>query len=656
VVCRIAILGDSSSSGIGLGTCCYPAKIYRILQNEVDAHITNCASPGFTSADASRYFHTELTKRHFDYVVIYLGNNEGASSARKGYYNHFKSRFSDYFSEQTRKKFRPVLSPSRFLFRYNVSNPTIASSPSEFRKNLNSIIGGAQRMGAKVIVINPIANLRFPSGLGAANSSYVCYLDELGELGYLPQNNPIDEISTTLANGLQSFALNRYAEAIKTWEPLASINNVAGFIARHNILCARALFEDGFPELQLQALLGEFPAYDSTIVYNLAQLKRLRGDQQKANELLEQAAELDISIYRIGSKYREVIANLAARNGVRIIDLGTMLNQFNFVDYCHPTNDGHTAIAHAVVNFIRSDGWQSNLREHSVYEVILPSPDYVSSPGQTLIEYQSIDWPIEKEAIAKAMTARRGEGSSLHNTEIVKCVENFFRSNKNHPVFTSNLSICGDWMPMSHEILSFPEYYVYRVLYNYYQEYEKSSILKDICRFDNLNEVLFRAKEYNSLILRESRSSLSLELDFRREYYLEIVDKIILLLTSSKTIYRAMIGERIRTIMTWYTREAFRYGTQSRVSMLYDRWEIEKLIEGIIVAVVIAEKLGKMKEIEELAKLLSFILELLQVHEKYARQYHQCSPSFSVSAYQTDLARIQASIIAHIDAWPGRFV
>ena len=44
-------------------------------------------------------------------------------------------------------------------------------------------------------------------------------------------------------------------------------------------------------------------------------------------------------------------------------------------------------------------------------------------------------------------------------------------------------------------------------------------------------------------------------------------------------MYCICIGERVRTTMKWYTREALRFGTQS-TSMLYSRWEIEKLVEG----------------------------------------------------------------------------
>lgn len=654
MACHITVLGDSSSSGIGLGRACYPAKLARILRDELAVHVVNCAVPGFTSADASRLFHTVAAKRPLDYVIIYLGNNEGAVGARKGYYSALKTRVADSFSRQPGRQFRPVLSPPRFRFNYEVPAQTVAITPAEFRDNLRSIFRRARKQGAQVIILNPVANRRFPCGLGATNSSYFCSLDHLDRLGDAVINEPIDEASETLAAGLRCFVEGQCDEAIRVWESLVPMKNVAGFIARHNIACARAQLGHDTSESQLRALLGEYDSYDSTVLYNLATLTRCQGDREAADHLLDEALEKDVSIYRIRREYRDVINGFASMKGVRVLDLKPILKSSHFVDYCHPTEEGHEEIARAVADLIRSDARPRRPPEGSRYEVSFPTPDYVHQPGQTLLDYYCIDWPIHQPRIAAAVAAiGRGEkdphgGDS--GGEIVECVENFFRSNSQHPVFTGHLNLLGAWAPRSHEILSFPEQFLYRVLYNYSLAFEKDRSARRLSAAPFLEQVRFSAADYKQIILRATDDDLETELDTTRPYFDAIVNKIKQQLMSADLMYRVTLGQRIRTVMTWFTREAFRYGTQSRMSMLYARWDIEKIVEGLIVAIVIADRRGEERELGQLDKLLSHVLSLLQVHEQHVRLYHQDANLFSGGAYKADLAHVERSIKAHIDA------
>ena len=114
MTCHITVLGDSSSSGIGIGRVCYPAQLARILC-ERDVHVFNSAVPGFTSADASRFFHDTADSRPLDYVIVYLGNNEGAVGARKGSLQRRQGLGGRQFS-RAKTPFHPVLTPPRFRF------------------------------------------------------------------------------------------------------------------------------------------------------------------------------------------------------------------------------------------------------------------------------------------------------------------------------------------------------------------------------------------------------------------------------------------------------------------------------------------------------------------------------------------------------------
>ena len=649
---RILILGDSSSSGIGLGKSCYPAKLVFHLHEAFGVHVSNFAVPGFTSADASRFFHTVVAKRPFDYIIIYLGNNEGAASIPKGYYSPLKARLTACFSRHPGRQFRPILSPPRFRFRYEVPPSTIAITPTEFRDNLRSIVRGATKQGAKVIIVNPIANHQYPCGVGVTNSSYLCYLDNLDQLGYTQNNEPIDETSETVAAGLRYFLSGQWDKAAKVWEPLISINNVAGFIARHNLACARVRMGDHTSEEQLRALIGEYDSYDSTVLYNLAQLKRRQGEDMVADDLLEQALEKDISIYRIRREYRDVIAAFALTNGVRVLDLESVLNPSHFVDYCHPTEEGHEEIARALAAFIRSDRRLPGGPEDSSYEVILPTPNYLYDPRQTLLEYYCIDWPIDEKRIRKLMTAvRTGEHNlESHDRELFKCIENFFRSNRRHPIFTTNMNLVGTWSPRSNEILSFPEFFVYRILYNYSLAFENALLMESLSAAPVLAHMRFSAADYNKIILRSDDRSLDIELDTRREYYTAVIKNIKRWLLESDQIFRVTLGERIRTVMTWYTRESFRYGTQSRMSMLYSRWDIDKIIEGLIVVIVMAHKLDDRVGLQGLDRLMSHVLDLVGIHEQHVQLYHRHAKEFSFAKYQEALVDVRNSVESGINA------
>jgi lysophospholipase L1-like esterase len=648
--CRIMILGDSSSSGIGLGHACYPAKLFRFLKDVADVEIINSAVPGFTSADASRFISAVESSRRFEYVIVYLGNNEAAVGGPKGYYSPFKTRLKSLLSKARPQQFRPILSPTPFVFDYQVQTPVIATTPAEFRGNIRSIIRRALALGAKVILINPVANERFPAGLGAANSSYFCYLDDLDQLGYVVNNAPIDGASEALTAGLKSFVSGKFREAIDLWRPFAERTDIAGFIAAHNIACARARNGDHAGESELRGLLGKYRAYDATILYNLAHMMRLRGDCQNAQRLLGLAYEDDTSVYRVKQAYRNVIAEFAALHDVHVLDLRPILQPDQFVDYCHPSEEGHDAIACALAAVIGTNRPAAGPLRHSRYELSLPSPNYINNPTDTFIDYYCIDWHIDPGRIAKSLTALvDGKASAADaDDDIGKCLENFLRVNSRHPMFTHNMELRGSLAPRSHEILSFPEYFLYRLLYNYARAFEKCELEDRLSCGALLKHVRLPAVDYERIILRLSKDPLEMELDLSREYYDGVLAKSRQQLVSADQIYRVRVGERVRSTMTWYTREALRFGTQSRTSMLYARWEIEKLVESLVVAAVIACARDELQELTEVDRLLTDVLSLLQVHERHAGLYKGNLEAFSVAAYRADLAGVEKSIKARL--------
>ena len=206
-------------------------------------------------------------------------------------------------------------------------------------------------------------------------------------------------------------------------------------------------------------------------------------------------------------------------------------------------------------------------------------------------------------------------------------------------------------MPRSNEILSFPEFYLYRILYNYSQIYEQESLSDYLSVKPLIEKVRLSAKDYKRIILKNNYESLESELNLTTNYFNNILLRVKQQILSKDAIYRVTIDERIRTIITWYTREAFKYGTQSRISMLYAYFELEELIESLIVVLVIAVR-NKLDVIYHINRLLDDLLALIDVHEKWVRLYLRQDKSFSHKGYEKALTNIEKTLKAYVMQLP----
>ncbi len=283
-----------------------------MLQGDTDVNVLNCAVPGSTSADMSCFFQKTLRGVPFDYVIIYLGNNEGTDGYHKGAYHPLKETIKSYFFKRPVPKLQPILSPIPHTFSYTVSSLGSSVRPSEFSKNLKQIIHRSTKSGAEVILINPIANCNFPSGVAAKNSTFFCFYDELNSSPLAEMNNAIDDDSRALILGLELIATGRIDQAIDIWTPLSTRNNVLGFIAKHNIAFARVQNGQSANLDELEELIGKYKIYDSIILHNLAKIMEAQGSAYDAKINFKLAYDKDSSSYRIKQEYRDVIFQLSS--------------------------------------------------------------------------------------------------------------------------------------------------------------------------------------------------------------------------------------------------------------------------------------------------------------------------------------------------------
>jgi hypothetical protein len=222
------------------------------------------------------------------------------------------------------------------------------------------------------------------------------------------------------------------------------------------------------------------------------------------------------------------------------------------------------------------------------------------------------------------------------------CIENFFRCNDEHPAFSSVLLGHPSWMPLSHEILSFPEFFMHRFLANCVERFEQFGLAESIPE-SLIGTSVLSSKQYRRLILRHNDRRLDADLALTQEY-LELVERRLNAKLTRSPAFHGGIGRRIISTITWYTREAFRYGTQSRVSMLYERLEIDRFVESVVVAMVVAAHLGDRAAIARLSTLTQGLRSLVEIHERHGQTYVETPSSFSAARYETDLAELREGL------------
>jgi lysophospholipase L1-like esterase len=166
---RVLVLGDSCSAGIGAAQAVYPAVLHRSLGS---AHrIENHAVPGLTSADAARYYRRAMVRHRWDFVIVYLGNTDASRSVYKGTYRRWRD-MPGWSAQRRTGQIVPIERRESLVFNDRAEQLSVATTPQDFRRNLESIVRTARRHGTRVILINPIANGRFPASLMGSNAAF----------------------------------------------------------------------------------------------------------------------------------------------------------------------------------------------------------------------------------------------------------------------------------------------------------------------------------------------------------------------------------------------------------------------------------------------------------------------------------------------------
>lgn len=653
----ILILGDSTSMSIGLERKTYPFCLAGAPIWPSGMRIVNCSLPGFTSADAAAFFfrHFQTLRESLNAVVVYLGNCDAiASELRKGKYGHLRQA-ACWVRELTGRLPDKTRIQNRLLhFEWNNDYDPAIEFPErgeDFEYNIGRVLKACRRASVPVILIRPKANRYFPPGVGKGNFLFYRFLgmtervsDRISIPDFRFKNalrlHEAGELEEA-ANGYQEILLRPTSVLMSQEYPLAVLNNFAAARAE------AGKFEEA--EYLFQLLLKERGARKEIVLYNLAEIQKRRGDQANYSRLLADSYESDNSLYRIRAPYLQALDRLASRYPtVRVVDMGKVVEDAFYLDHCHPLPQGQERMAVEIRQIVAELGIQGD--KTAEIENVLYNPELALGNVAGFHDYFKTYAPFSESQIAEAMAvlARVLKETKVFDSslptfssipkEIRIAVDYYLR----HPCFSSIDDVLHFPPCYPSDVGRFPEYYVVRYLIPYLRVHESDPRLAS--RFDPAMGLLRTSEQLLSILPSESVRLVAPRLPQMDIAYEDARLPVILSKVRRLLVEHLHTGNRVferrKTTMFWYVRETLRFGSHSRVSMLYDRVLLEFLAEGLAVAGVLDAAMG-MKESSEIEELIRILQVSVRMHEVFCERFLRSADSDQLLAsYNRELGNI----------------
>ncbi|MFC1475563.1 GDSL-type esterase/lipase family protein [Candidatus Zixiibacteriota bacterium] len=385
---RILLLGDSSPVGLGLqrreeafGELA-AQLLQRKLRGQKKIELLNAAVSGYTSEQAKRFLQKEGLQYQPDFVVCYLGNNDGSIN---GYLTDREIFAAQDWSRTARtalnrlamyRMLRALISPVLGgQGSAKTGSPLVRLSPGEFGENIEALADISRSIGARAIFVNPPVPYRWPAGL-----QFKIFSRMADSAGQWVVADPVQQhLERPVAYCLDSATINRpygrvdpyvrevlasayadqgaadsieayYTDRLKTSpdDPLY-LNNLGVILwQKKEFRRAVELFERG---VALDSLFN-------VSRYNLGIALADLGDSLRSREVLRETVDRDWYSLRIKTPYRQALFAAGASSGGLVLDAAELFrihgNEQLFIDHCHPTPEGHALIAAELARMIDS--------------------------------------------------------------------------------------------------------------------------------------------------------------------------------------------------------------------------------------------------------------------------------------------------------------
>ena len=622
----ILILGDSTSMTTGMEKEMYPFHLAKMKAWATGTRIVNCSLPGFASADACAFFFND--KKLFEplaAVIIYLGNCAAISSElRKGKYSPFRQWLDNARTIFGNKRGKTRLKNRLLHFEWNNSfNSSIEApeDPRDYAYNLSRIISTSKHMGIPVILVRPRAHVVFPAGIGKGNFVFYKYLgiyDLIADRISIEDTRFKDALKLHENREFEK-AQEAYKNILFTSGPISSNREYQNIVVNNYAVCAAEVNSFEESEYLLNLLLKERGARKEIILYNLAQIARLKGNTEEYRRRLIETYEADQSMYRIREPYKGMIDKIAAKfPNVTLIDLSFVPDD-SYVDHCHPLAHIQKLIAEHIAEKLQIPqlkGAQPLKIENRLY-----NPEYSLGNRADFHSYFKTFAPFSSDEI-KNFLSQIKTNSDVLPENIPREISTAFEYYLRHPCFPHTEDIIKACPILSSDIGRFPEYFLFRYLIPYMRAIEGT---KELSRLFSAEAGLLRSsKDFLSILPdsvadRMGKNDLVIDSEYERLRLAAILQKVSTMLTAHLK-QGNRIYERLKTTIFWYFRETLRFGSHSRISMRYERIPLEFMMEALAVAAVLDFKMGNKLRFE-IQQLIARLEKTVQIHEDFCRQF-----------------------------------
>jgi hypothetical protein len=622
---RVLLLGDSCILNAGSG---FSFADRLSVQLGAGWLIVNHSVPGATSRTIRNHIRRIDGEGMWDLVVVYLGNVDGygrhiGRSVAKVNSSRVFSRIlgtarlrQNYKStvSQTSPRTDPVNTKINFIPKYVSDLPV---DISEFSKNISELLDWTAHVSRSTVVIIPCANKEYPASMMHPNAPFA----RLYGLAAVPASwmNATDNVGMRFIAAAKAWEEENFGEAeacytelIKTkcdWTGLAA-NNLGVLYLENNA------FEFGLRWLECLGDDKSLP-FSATAVYNIARL-HLSQRNGPPEISLSTLVDSDAYLYRISSEYKDVLVNECSyHDRVTVIDLNDLLEGSQFVDYCHPTPDQLAHIAAAVGN--RWKPVSSRYSEPAVIETYMPALNINGCASNFLKEIGCNEITHTDREIWTNLAERC---FALGNKNFVEPIEmkagalqNILIWCRHHPLYQSDIDLEIFSRYFVHGCSRFPEL-IFDNLYRHSLQLlarnsrEVCSDIYDAITYWNYSEENFRTRieifDHSVMPIPGGR--------YLSTSPVAVANATINRLRYWTHLFSPQLGPRLLTTRYWYLREAFRFGSWSRLTMLYPYWELEYLAHSLIYAIIVATPEQRTYAEGIARELLALLREIDQTH------------------------------------------
>lgn len=634
---NIILLGDSTSMSVGV-----ERKTYTFLMADASVwpertQIVNCSLPGFTSADIAAFFfkHKELWKENIAAVVIYIGNCDSASTeVVKGRYGYLREQYNNLIFNRNANPKKTKLKNRLLHYEWNNGwdpNIEIPEDVYDFEFNVGRILKACNDRNIPVVLVRPKANYYFLPGLGKGNFIFYRFLntnDRISQKINLPDVHFKQALKKQEDGDLEG-ALIAYKEILLN-KSHVFMNDEYYQIVVNNYAVAKAQLGNIDEAIYLlNLLLKEREIRQEIILYNIAQVFNLCGNELSYSKSMLQSYEADHSLYRVRRSHIDALDRLSKKYPkTKVINMELFISDDMYLDHCHALPEGQSLLAEAVISSLHSSGISGNHK--SDIKNMLYNPELSLGNNQSFHEYfKTFSLITENEIVQYFKTINESmkdrSYAELKASLSKKIPESIFNSIDyylRHPCFPEVTDIVKSPPRYPSDVGRFPEYYLVRYIIPFMRAYESSKPFRDMFSSDL---GLVRSSECmrnilpDNLIADKELNWTKIDAEYEKQRIPKILSKVRYLLLEH-LLNKNQIFERTKSTMFWYVREALRFGAHSRYSMLYDRVLLEYLAEGLLVAGVLDHflNLGMLDQINKLVKNLE---RVTLIHESYCSNF-----------------------------------